>query len=62
MQLFIWMWLNVTYLPLRQDSISKEVVHLAIGIQVNGYKEILGYQLVMTESSISLDGTAVILK
>ena len=52
----------MTYLPLRQDSISKEVVHLAIGIQVNGYKEILGYQLVMTESSISLDGTAVILK
>lgn len=62
MQLFIWMWLNVTYLPLRQDSISKEAVHLAIGIQVNGYKEILGYQLVLTESSISLDGIAVILK
>ena len=52
----------MTYLPLRQDSISKEAVHLAIGIQANGYKEILGYQLALTESSISLGGTAVILK
>lgn len=44
-------YLDATYLPLRRDSVAKEAIHLAIGIQENGHKEVLGYQIAPTESS-----------
>ena len=39
----------LTYFPLRWNSVAKETVHLATGIQANGHKEVLGYLLVLTE-------------
>lgn len=45
------MYLDATYLPLQRDNVAKEAVHLAIGIQANGNKKVLGYQIAPTESS-----------
>ena len=44
-------YLDATYLPLRRDTVSKEAIHIALGIRMDGTKEILGYQIAPTESS-----------
>lgn len=44
-------YLDATYLPLRRDTVAKEAVHIAIGIQPNGHKEVLAYKIAPTESS-----------
>ncbi len=44
-------YLDATYLPLRRDTVAKEAVHIAIGIQPNGHKEVLTYKIAPTESS-----------
>lgn len=44
-------YLDATYLPLRRDTVAKEAVHIAIGIQPNGHKEVLSYKIAPTESS-----------
>ncbi len=36
-------YLDATYLPIRRDSVSKEAIHIALGIRMDGTKEILGY-------------------
>ncbi|MFL2030474.1 IS256 family transposase, partial [Loigolactobacillus zhaoyuanensis] len=43
-------YLDATYLPLRRDTVAKEAVHIAIGIQPNGHKEVLSYKIAPTES------------
>lgn len=50
-QQYAVVYLGATYLPLRRDRVAKEAVHLAIGIQASGHKEVLGYQIAPTESS-----------
>jgi putative transposase len=44
-------YLDATYLPLRRDTVSKEAIHIALGIRMDGTKEILGYSVAPTESS-----------
>lgn len=39
-------------MPLRRDMSVKETVHIAIGICPDGCKEILNYQIALTESAV----------
>ena len=41
---------DATCMSLRRDITAKEAVHLAIGITVDGSKEILGYEIAPNES------------
>lgn len=38
-------YLDATYIPLRRDTVSKEALHIALGIKLDGTKEILGYAI-----------------
>ena len=38
-------------MPLRRDTVSREMVHIALGITVEGTKEILGYMIAPNESA-----------
>lgn len=42
---------DATFMSLRRDSVAKEAVHIAIGITVDGSKEILGYEIAPNESA-----------
>lgn len=37
-------------MALRRDTVAKEAVHIAVGITVEGTKEILGYSIAPNES------------
>ena len=41
---------DATYLNVRRDTVTKEALHLLIGIDAEGYKEVLDYGLYPTES------------
>ena len=47
------LFLDGTYLPLRRKTVSKECIHLAIGITHDGHKEILGYEIAPNENNES---------
>lgn len=42
---------DATCLSLRRDTVNKEAIHIAIGITVEGNKEILGYATAPNESA-----------
>lgn len=42
---------DATCMSLRRDTVAKEAVHIAIGITVDGSKEILGYEIAPNESA-----------
>ncbi len=44
-------YLDATYVPLRRDTVRKEAVHIALGITIEGAKEMLGYSVAPNESS-----------
>jgi putative transposase len=44
-------YLDATYLPVRRDKVTKEALYFALGITPEGYKEILSYSLLPTESA-----------
>jgi putative transposase len=44
-------YLDATYIPLKRGTVSKEAVYLAIGIQPNGHKDVIGYTIAPTEST-----------
>ena len=44
-------YLDVTMMALRRDTVSKEAVYIAIGINTNGTKEIIAYSIAPTESA-----------
>lgn len=44
-------YLDATYVPLRRDTVRKEAVHIALGITMEGKKEMLGYAVAPTESA-----------
>lgn len=44
-------YLDATYLSIRRDTVLKEAVYFALGITPEGYKEILSYQILPTESA-----------
>mgnify|MGYP000869201629 FL=1 len=39
-----------TYINVKRGTVGKEVLHILIGITINGEKEILSYELFPTES------------
>lgn len=48
---FVVLYCDATYLPVRRDSVSKEALHVIIGIDKNGNKEVLDYSLFPEESA-----------
>lgn len=48
---FVCVYLDATYLALRRDTVSKEALHVIVGINEEGIKEVLDYRLYPTESS-----------
>jgi transposase-like protein len=47
---FAVIYLDATYIPLRRNSVSKEAVHIALGIKLDGTKELLGYAIYPNEA------------
>jgi transposase-like protein len=47
---FAVIYLDATYIPLRRDTVSKEAVHIALGIKMDGSKELLGYAIYPNEA------------
>lgn len=47
------LYLDGTYLPLLRGTVSKECVHIALGIIPEGYKSVLGYEIAPTENNVS---------
>jgi putative transposase len=43
-------YLDATYIPLRRNTVSKEALHIALGIKLDGTKEILGYAIYPNEA------------
>ena len=42
-----------TYLPLRRGTVSKECIHIALGITPDGQKAVLGYEIAPNENNAS---------
>ena len=42
-----------TYLPLRRGTVSKECIHIALGITPEGQKAVLGYEIAPNENNAS---------
>ena len=49
---YVCLYCDATFIPVRRGSVSKEAVHTIIGIDAQGYKEILDFQVYPTESSL----------
>ena len=47
------LFLDGTYLPLRRGSVSKECIHIALGITPEGQKPVLGYEIAPNENNAS---------
>ncbi|BDP73256.1 hypothetical protein EfmAA96_10410 [Enterococcus faecium] len=43
--------MDVTYIPLKRQTVSKEAIYIAIGIREDGTKEVLSYAIAPTEST-----------
>lgn len=50
-QRYIVVYCDATYLNVRRDSVSKEALHILVGITQEGTKEVLDYRLYPQESS-----------
>ena len=48
---YVCVYLDATYIPVRRDTVSKEAVYIAVGINEDGNKEILSYMVAPTESA-----------
>jgi putative transposase len=49
---FITLFLDALFVKVRRDTVDKEAVYIAMGITEDGYREILGFYVGGTESSI----------
>ena len=47
------LFLDGTYLPLRRGTVSKECIHIALGITPEGQKTVLGYEIASNENNAS---------
>lgn len=45
------LYCDATFLPVRRDTVSKEVLHIIIGVTEEGYKEVLSFAVYPTESA-----------
>jgi len=43
-------YLDATYVPLRRETVSKEAIHIALGIKSDGTKALLGYAIYPNEA------------
>ena len=50
-----FIFMDATYLNLRRDSVSKEALHVIMGITPDGHKEILDFALFPTESAANYE-------
>ncbi len=50
-----FIFMDATYLNLRRDSVSKEALHVIMGITPDGHKEILDFALFPTESAVNYE-------
>lgn len=48
---YVAVYCDATYLNVRRDTVAKEALHVLVGIDPDGYKEVLDYALYPTESS-----------
>ena len=48
---FFCLCLDSTYLPLRRDSVQKEAVNIAMGIDADGNSMVVGYSITPEESA-----------
>ena len=48
---FFCLYLDSTYLPLRRDSVQKEAVNIAMGIDADGNSMVVGYSITPEESA-----------
>lgn len=48
---YVALYCDATFLPVRRGSVSKEALHLILGIDEEGHKEVLSFALYPTESS-----------
>lgn len=48
---YVVVYCDATWLRVRRDSVAKEALHVLVGIDAEGYKEVLDYALYPTESS-----------
>ncbi|MFP7289216.1 IS256 family transposase [Shouchella clausii] len=49
---YVCVYLDATFIAIKRDTVSKEAVYLAIGIQEDGTKEVLAYTIAPTESAL----------
>lgn len=49
---YVCLFCDATFIPVRRGNVSKEAVHTIIGIDANGHKEILDFQVYPTESAV----------
>lgn len=47
---FFCVYLDATYIPLRRDTYQREAVYIAVGIKLNGNKEIIDYRIAPVEN------------
>ena len=47
------LFLDGTYLPLRRGTVSKECIHIALGITPDGQKAVLEYEIAPNENNAS---------
>lgn len=57
-----FVFMDATYLNLRRDSVSKEALHVIMGITPDGHKEILDFALFPTESATNYESMLMNLK
>lgn len=48
---YVSVYLNATYIAVKHETVSKEVVYLTVDIREDGSKEILAYTIAPTESA-----------
>ncbi|PKK40712.1 hypothetical protein ABB02_00045 [Clostridiaceae bacterium JG1575] len=48
---YVAIYCDATYLNVRRDPVTKEALHVLMGIDAEGYKEVLDYALYPTESA-----------
>ena len=47
------LFLDRTYLPLRHGTVSKECIHIVLGMTPEGQKAVLGYEIALNENDAS---------
>ena len=50
--MYVCVFLDATYIPLRRDTVEREAVNIAIGIRSDGTKEVLDYCIAPTENGV----------